>query len=206
MGGRSNKSNVVQLDPEEIDRIETEVGEIMAAVPARIWDGRSLPVPIDLIASEVYGLKIREVSQDQMKEATGEVSIEGTISGLLLTSIGEIWVYDWEAMHEVWGATRRRFTIGHELGHFVMHQTGKPAIYCRVSEADEGQEGVHTTYPIPEAEANSFSAALLMPADLVRAEIGSGKVDENRLLSLRELFEASDKAMRRRVRAVQAIG
>ena len=74
MGGRSNKSNVVQLDPEEIDRIETEVGEIMAAVPARIWDGRSLPVPIDLIASEVYGLKIREVSQDQMKEATGEVS------------------------------------------------------------------------------------------------------------------------------------
>ncbi|HRV60515.1 MAG: ImmA/IrrE family metallo-endopeptidase [Solirubrobacterales bacterium] len=196
---------VASLEPGEIDRIECEVGEIMAAVPPRVWDGESLPVPIDSIAREVYGLKVREVSHDQMREIVGDQATEGTMSGLLLTGIGEIWVNDWEARQPEWGSQRKRFTIGHELGHFAMHQSGPPAIYCRASDSSESAEDAPTPHPVPELEANTFSAAFLMPASLVRPEIGPEGVDGDQLKTLMLRFDSSAKAMRRRVETLRLI-
>ena len=91
MGGRSNKSNVVQLDPEEIDRIETEVGEIMAAVPARIWDGRSLPVPIDLPGFALSAPTVRLFNAAYWRKVPtedGDYTMDHTASILLLDSEG----------------------------------------------------------------------------------------------------------------------
>jgi len=196
---------ITSLDPEEMTRIEYEVDEILQTVPSRVWDGRSLPVPIHQIAREVYGLKVRHVGHDQMKEVIGPAAGDGTISGLLLTEIGEIWINEWEAQHPEWGPARKRFTIGHELGHFVMHQTGRPTIYCRASEAGESLETEPTPRTVPEVEANTFSAALLMPASLVRPQMKDGKVDAAHFAHLMKIFGASDKAMRRRVEALQTI-
>ncbi|MBN8870252.1 MAG: ImmA/IrrE family metallo-endopeptidase [Solirubrobacterales bacterium] len=193
------------LEAGEIDRIESEVGEIMAAVPAKVWDGRSLPVPIDSIAREVYGLKVRQVSHDQMREVVGELAVDGIMSGLLLTGIGEIWVNEWEASQPEWGPQRERFTIGHELGHFAMHQTGRPAIYCRAADAVEPDADGPSAHPVPELEANTFSAAFLMPASLVRPELGPDGVDGDRLKLLMQRFDSSAKAMRRRVETLRLI-
>lgn len=201
----AGETKVTSLEPEEMGRIEFEVGEIMGSVAPRVWDGRSLPVPIDQIAREVYGLKVRQVNHDQMREVVGDLAAEGTISGLLLTEIGEIWVNDWEAQHPEWGPQRKRFTVGHELGHFVMHQQDRPAIYCRASEAGESLEVEPTPRPVPEVEANTFSAALLMPAALIRPEMTGDRVDANTLARLMNRFGASDKAMRRRLETLQAI-
>ena len=56
------------------------------------------------------------------------------LSGLLLPARGEIWVNAHEAKQ--W-PPRRRFTIGHELGHWVMHRAaGQQALFCRVNEAE----------------------------------------------------------------------
>ena len=50
------------------------------------------------------------------------------LSGLLLADRGEIWV----SAHEgVTWPPRRRFTIGHELGHWCMHRTGDGSVFCR---------------------------------------------------------------------------
>ena len=93
--------------------------ELLAEVPGWIWDGRSLPVPVEDIADSHCGLLVRDV--DDMTAAPGCPRLDGdqTISGLLLPSRGEIWVNAEEAKQ--W-PPRRRFTIGHELGHWALHQ------------------------------------------------------------------------------------
>ena len=55
---------------------------------------------------------------------------------------------------------RRRFTIGHELGHWVMHRTGQQALFCRRTTVDEAGERPERDI---EEEASVFAAALLMP-------------------------------------------
>ncbi|MCG3151372.1 MAG: hypothetical protein GEEBNDBF_00643 [bacterium] len=75
-----------------------------------------------------------------------------------------------------WMQARYLFTIGHELGHFTLHQ--------RLLLAASQTLVLFTAYPEPptiinrafssddriERQANQFAACLLMPADLVRQE------------------------------------
>ncbi len=51
---------------------------------------------------------------------------------------------------------RRRFTIAHEIGHYVLHRQQQRCFLCR-----EGATG------ILEIEANEYAAELLMPAEEV---------------------------------------
>ncbi len=197
---------ITSLEPEDAAEIEHGVGEILAAVPGHVWDGRSLPVPIKEIAREVYGLRTCVVSHDRMREVVGEGLCDGTVSGLLLTAIGEIWINEDELKDPQWGAQRGRFTAGHELGHFVMHQKSRPTIYCRGSEAGESLDTEPTPRIVPEVEANTFSAALLIPAPLIRQELRvQGQSDEESIGILMERFGASHKAMSRRVKTLREI-
>lgn len=52
---------------------------------------------------------------------------------------------------------RRRFSIGHELGHFVIHRSW-PIMYCTSADMDDWY-----SRKVKETEANKFSAELLMP-------------------------------------------
>ena len=72
--------------------IEQRAEEVLAAVPDWLWDGQTLPVPVDDIADSCFGLWVREV--EDLRSAPGVPAIEETrgLSGLLLPSIGEIWV------------------------------------------------------------------------------------------------------------------
>lgn len=191
------------LEPEETARVESEVREIIGSVPEKIWDGKSVPVPIEEIVREVYGLRVLMKSGAEMKEAIGrDPDHPGEVSGLLLTRIGEIWVNSWEA-EQSWGTPRSRFTIGHELGHFVMHQVNRPAIWCRAPGEDDGPALEPVARPIPEVEANTFSAALLMPGDLVRPRLrGETEADVERV---RTEFQVSRKASLRRLEALASI-
>lgn len=55
-------------------------------------------------------------------------------------------------------ASRQRFTIAHELAHFVLHRNKNEGLYAH---RDVGQRGGI------ETEADLFAAQILMPADLV---------------------------------------
>ena len=122
-----------------------------------------------------------------------------TLSGLLLAARGEIWVNAAEARE--W-PPRRRFTIGHELGHWVMHRTGQESLFCREATAapEETPDPATTRPPLPisEEEANAFAAALLMPARLIREHYP--RVRDH--AEMCRLFDASGAAMGRRLHAV----
>ena len=184
------------MEQREIDAIEGRAAAVLSQVPTWIWDGESLPVPVEDIADSVFGLLVREV--DDMATAPGCPALgpDQSISGLLLGSRGEIWVNAEEARQ--WPG-RRRFTICHELGHWVLHRTGQQSLFCRHGSIEEAPPAdTHPPLPIAEAEANAFAAALLMPAPLLRDRYATDRDFE----SLRARFGASGAAMGKRLHAV----
>ena len=174
--------------------IEERAERVLARVPEWIWDGESLPVPVEDIADSVFRLRVCEV--DDLSDAPGAPALEpgSSLSGLLLPGRGEIWVNGPEARQ--W-PPRRRFTIGHELGHWCMHRSDHIAsIYCRSASVDPKDE--RPERPLAEKEADAFAAALLMPARLLREAYGRDR-DFGRLCAR---FGASGAAMGRRLHAV----
>lgn len=180
--------------------VEARAGAILEGVPDYIWNGEELPVPVEKIVSNTFGLLIREV--EDMTEAPGLGEERSTnVSGLLLTGPGEIWVNAAEARQ--WEG-RKRFTICHELGHYVIHQDSlEPTVFCRrIEVVDEAEPGpVVDPRAELEREADAFAAALLMPAALVSARRVA--LDDD-LAALSAEFGASEKAMRYRLQAVPA--
>ena len=68
---------------------------------------------------------------------------------------------------------RRRFTLAHEIGHWVCHcgegrTSSRESIHCRPADPAASAE------PLLEHEANNFAASLLMPEGAVRSAAKSG--------------------------------
>ncbi len=122
-----------------------------------LFGGSAVPVPVESIAEDLLGLRIAE-------------SDDLPVSGLLLPREREIWLHAAEARES---PGRRRFTIAHELGHWVcqvLEGRWQP-VYCRVADvqANGGAgPGRPSTSPPLEREANVFAAELLMPEPAVR--------------------------------------
>ena len=189
------------------ESIEERATAVLSRVPDWIWDGNTLPVPVEHIADSCFGLHVRDV--DDLSAAPG-VPTPGagqSLSGLLLPGLGEIWVNATEARS--WPA-RRRFTIGHELGHWCLHRT-TGAVWCRSGEVDPAEGPAEASaprgrqaYPPEESEANEFAAALLMPAHLVERhyERVRRQDPDGCFPALCRIFGASGAAMSRRLRQV----
>jgi Zn-dependent peptidase ImmA (M78 family) len=68
---------------------------------------------------------------------------------------------------------RQRFTIAHELGHFLLHETEK----MHVDRDDRGfqvklrSKGAASDISVDEREANLFAAELLMPAVFLERDL-----------------------------------
>lgn len=62
-------------------------------------------------------------------------------------------------------AVRRRFTIAHELAHYMLHRNGNK-IYAHRDMTNEG-----TVRSSIEQEANYFAANILMPEALIREKV-----------------------------------
>lgn len=88
---------------------------------------------------------------------------------------------------------RRRFTIAHEIGHFVLHP-GR-------ARAERGG-GVNEAWRLQEREADRFAAELLMPEPLVRQAVLEQGADVARLA---DRFEVSRQAMQRRLHTIGVI-
>jgi Zn-dependent peptidase ImmA (M78 family) len=96
---------------------------------------------------------------------------------------------------------RKRFTIAHELGHYVLRHQFEEGGHVHVDRGNyislrgkRASEGVDPK----EIEANWFAASLLMPAVLVQehvAKIGARALHDQHVVRLAEEFSVSEQAM-----------
>lgn len=182
-----------------MSEIEAHAERVLANVAEWVWDGETLPVPVEEIADTVFGLKVRE-GADLAAVAGAPQTVAGqALSGLLFPDRREIWIDAEEAGR--WPG-RRRFTICHELGHWCLHRRPGTPVFCRHGEIDPDPGEERAERPAAEEEADAFAAALLMPAPLVRAHYPQLKDRMLEFVAFCELFGASGAAMGRRLHAV----
>jgi len=182
--------------------VEARAEAVLSAVPEWVWDGESLPVPVDDIVDSVFGLQVLEVQDMTRAPGCPPLADGQSLSGLLLVDEKQIWCNSDEA--QAW-PSRKRFTIAHELGHWVLHKPGQQSLFCRraVVVADESarerERAQRPPLPVTEEEANVFAAALCMPASLVEHHYRNTTREFGELC---EMFGSSGAAMSRRLRAV----
>jgi Zn-dependent peptidase ImmA (M78 family) len=69
---------------------------------------------------------------------------------------------------------RKRFTIAHELGHFILHRKTQNDVFVDrdfIILYRRGQEKYSDAELLQEQEANAFAAAILMPHALIEEEL-----------------------------------
>jgi Zn-dependent peptidase ImmA (M78 family) len=104
------------------------------------------PIPVEDLA-EKLGLSIREVTTDLDIDAKLDPDKKRIVINLSQENL-----------------FRRRFSIAHELGHYVLQHYIRPWDY---EDPDTGQSFI-------EQEADEFAGALLMPKDFLAAQIKKG--------------------------------
>jgi hypothetical protein len=83
--------------------------------------------------------------------------------------------------------TRKRFTIAHEIGHYIIPRH-KASIGPCAGEAIESWSG--DINPL-EVEANEFASAFLLPKDLVRVPLRLHELSMSSIRNVANLFETS---------------
>lgn len=92
---------------------------------------------------------------------------------------------------------RQRFTIAHELGHYLLHREKMEMFIDKTYYALRDEKSTKGEYQM-EKEANAFAAALLMPSSLVLEEvkkINFDLADDSSLRKLANKFNVSTQAM-----------
>ena len=130
-------------------------------------------------------LNVRGVAEYLGLEVVEE-PMDDDMSGFLEIRSGR-WVVGVNAFHHI---NRKRFTIAHEIAHFLLHSDGQVEFRDRTFAR-------RTNDPSRmEREADQFAAELLMPADDVKQKIAAG---ETSLSALAAQFGVSALAMKYRV-------
>lgn len=88
-------------------------------------------------------------------------------------------------------ATRKKFVLAHELGHYILHKNVKRIFQ---DDSDTLNQWYHQTFGIEEIEANEFAAEFLMPAHIFCDECKGEIFDPEFVDYLAEGFEVSKTA------------
>ncbi len=151
-------------------------------IARQIFDqfGSELPVDIRAIA-ESYNIVIRTRQLDE------------AVSGLLVVKNGHATI----GVNENHHPNRQRFTIAHEIGHFLLHRSSSQVfidatpIFFRDETSSDGSQR-------QEIEANAFAAELLMPEHLLRQHLVNhplDALDEDAVRPLAAKFGVSIQAL-----------
>ena len=118
--------------------------------------------------------------------------LDDNISGMLVQAGDETFIGVNAGHHE----NRQRFTLAHELAHHQLHPN-TPTVY--VDGMMVHFRGADTQGPAPiELEANAFAAALLMPEEFLRRDLGDrafDMFDEAAVRRLAQTYKVSVQAL-----------
>lgn len=99
--------------------------------------------------------------------------------------------------------TRQLFTVGHEIGHFILHCNNKVNFYERYTE-NKNCKGDTEKEQI-EKQADFFSASLLMPSSwvddfILKLKKNSPNINDNSIITLlSQYFLVSEETAKRRL-------
>ncbi len=93
------------------------------------------------------------------------------------------------------GSTRRRFTIAHEIGHFLLR---KELLDEGTSTSFRGVSSNRSQVKEEEELANLLAAEILMPAMAIRRALTDQSISLSKLQSLARRFDVSQMALLRR--------
>lgn len=141
---------------------------------------QTAPIDVDAIA-RYLGIKV--VSQP----------LEDTVSGVLVIKDHHAAIGVNQLHHD----HRKRFSIAHEIGHFVLHRENSHIFVdgaLTFHRDQNSSEGIDTQ----EIQANTFAAELLMPAHMLRthlAQMDTSSYDQALVGKLASIFNVSEQAM-----------
>jgi Zn-dependent peptidase ImmA (M78 family) len=142
--------------------------------------GKKLPVDVHAIAKS-------------LKIPIEERNYEDEVSGMLVLKDRNAII----SINKAHSENRKRFTIAHELGHYLLHKNSasvfidKAPVFLRDKKSSDGTQ-------LQEIEANRFAAELLMPEGLLREKILKKQLDienVNAIGKLAKQFKVSPQAL-----------
>jgi Zn-dependent peptidase ImmA (M78 family) len=155
-------SQLSKSDQQELDQLESELKE-------RVSETRPSP-DLDLVTlvSEAFLRRFGLDSRERLAEIAEAIGIEvlyrpaESFDGALLR------IRDAQRGYIVINSrireeSRRRFTLAHEIGHFVLPGQQEVSAPCKQQKIENWEEDLYR----PELEANRFAAEILMPRGIV---------------------------------------
>jgi Zn-dependent peptidase ImmA (M78 family) len=140
----------------------------------------TVPVDIHSIAQE-HNIAVRTEN------------LEDSVSGILVIKDGSAVIGVNESHHP----NRQRFTIAHEIGHFLLHND-KSNIFIDASPTFYRDNKSSLGIESQEIEANMFAASLLMPENELRGLINNQHIDpydDTAIRRLADQFKVSSQAI-----------
>ncbi|MCJ8312012.1 MAG: ImmA/IrrE family metallo-endopeptidase [Saccharospirillaceae bacterium] len=161
-----------------------EQAELLAnKIRKTYWDENKFPVDPVTIGR---ALSIRIV----------DVQLPENVAGALLKKIGEDPVI---MLHADDPVNRKRFTLAHELGHYIYRMERGHFDDQEIDHVDHRNQDSRKGSDVEEISANRFAASLLMPQDQVKL-LCKSTVD---VFELSKFFEVSTSAMKYRLNTLE---
>jgi Zn-dependent peptidase ImmA (M78 family) len=161
-------------------RVEQTVRELLGANQVS-----HPPIPVDRIAKR-QGLMLRAEP------------LESTLSGFLYRA-GDRAVVGTNSLQP---QVRQRFTVAHELGHFMLHELEELHVDRQVHFKLRSKLSSQGTDD-DEIEANLFAAEILMPRGMIASDVrrlGAIDVIDDKITALAQRYRVSVQAMTLRLR------
>ena len=181
----------MQISRMDLDDAGASPQRIAEAIIAQIPD-LPVPVPVEEIAC---ALDIVEIRVEPLKSFEGALITTGPEKGE-----GSI-VVNAENRRR-----RRRYTIGHELGHFLHPQHLPPVggSYCAADDMSRSSSAGMNKSALQEVQANVFAAELLLPRKCFLRDLrGKSGLDLEHVVALAGRYDTSKEATARRYVALQ---
>ncbi len=174
------------IDRMEIDDAGQDPEKLAISITKQIPEnGKSIPVREISTAIGIY--EIREEILDGLEGAL--IAPESKSEGAIL-------------VHSERQESRKRFTIAHEIGHYVnpTHRSSSPdGFRCSSTDMKISSFKPGDRHAKMEMEANQFAIKLLLPESRVRAFLRNRPgIDLEHILAISDSFEVSREATARR--------
>jgi len=174
----------------KIDRMElADIGNptLLAKAVIEQLPDIALPIPVKEIATALDIIEIKPITVSGFEG--GLITTDDKSSGYIL-------------INENNSPRRQRYTIGHELGHYLnmWHTPGTEGKFlCKSTDMVVSKFRPNETRQKMEVEANEFSAELLMPSRFMQSDIKRLRAPEiDHIVTLADKYDVSKESMGRR--------